>query len=456
MLINCIARKALSFLAGIAIWVSLSSHALSAEIVIYNVHVIPMDREEILFDHIVRVDDGLIVEVSPQKDFQLQEGQIAIDGEGGYLMPGLVDMSVRLKRQDAETVLVDFLLEGVTTIRNFTGSSRVLEWKERTENGLLPGPNIISSGPEIGQFGFLNPFLFRPSGRSISENWQIRVRIPSEVEDVVARIAEDGYDFLSIEEDRQLQDIVFEEILRISEEIELFTAGGKSNLSLADALSFGLDEITKYPPVWKAERGNQPFSDHEIELMREKGTCFTTKLTRFANGIDWQRSGPRIFERYEYSRIGAQEKSLIQRRLESWSSNLRNTPERISRNQDAAIRATQQLADSSVLLTASSGYLSAYSGGVATPGHLHRELELLQEHLGLGAFEVLEVVTRNPGSCTQRMGNQADFGRITPGMRADLILLKGNPLTDLTQTRAPLGIMVAGNWYDRNELEGTR
>ncbi len=37
-------------------------------------------------------------------------------------------------------------------------------------------------------------------------------------------------------------------------------------------------------------------------------------------------------------------------------------------------------------------------------------------------------------------------------LSADLILVRGNPLEDITVIREPLGVMAAGRWYSRDQL----
>jgi imidazolonepropionase-like amidohydrolase len=45
------------------------------------------------------------------------------------------------------------------------------------------------------------------------------------------------------------------------------------------------------------------------------------------------------------------------------------------------------------------------------------------------------------------MTGEGDFGTIEVGKRADLILVRGNPLEDITTIKKPLGVMASGQWY---------
>jgi imidazolonepropionase-like amidohydrolase len=82
---------------------------------------------------------------------------------------------------------------------------------------------------------------------------------------------------------------------------------------------------------------------------------------------------------------------------------------------------------------------------------LHRELELLVK-CGLSPAQALSAATAEPA----RVFDLADRGRIAPGKRADLLLVTGDPLTDITATRAIERIWRAGIPCDRREFVPTK
>ena len=77
---------------------------------------------------------------------------------------------------------------------------------------------------------------------------------------------------------------------------------------------------------------------------------------------------------------------------------------------------------------------------VAYGESVHRELELLVE-AGLTATEALRAATALPA----RRFALPDRGRVVPGLRADLLLVDGDPTTNITATRAIRGVRIAGN-----------
>jgi len=71
---------------------------------------------------------------------------------------------------------------------------------------------------------------------------------------------------------------------------------------------------------------------------------------------------------------------------------------------------------------------------------------------GFTPYEALNTGTVAASKIVQRMTGQDDFGTVSPGKRADLVLLQSNPLDKIANTRKILGVMAAGRWYDRSTL----
>ncbi len=86
----------------------------------------------------------------------------------------------------------------------------------------------------------------------------------------------------------------------------------------------------------------------------------------------------------------------------------------------------------------------AANPGTAHGASMHGELELLVE-AGLTPDEALAAGTSVPA----RTFGLADRGRIAKGARADLVLVDGDPTTDIKATRAIVGIWKEGVRFDR-------
>jgi tetratricopeptide (TPR) repeat protein len=89
----------------------------------------------------------------------------------------------------------------------------------------------------------------------------------------------------------------------------------------------------------------------------------------------------------------------------------------------------------------------AMNMGVVPGFSVHEELRNLVG-LGLTPFEAIRAGTRHPADFLR--GNE--FGTVSVGKRADLILVEGNPLQDVSAVSRPLGVMARGRWLSDTRL----
>jgi imidazolonepropionase-like amidohydrolase len=84
-----------------------------------------------------------------------------------------------------------------------------------------------------------------------------------------------------------------------------------------------------------------------------------------------------------------------------------------------------------------------------TPGvSFHRELELLVE-AGIPEAEVILIATRNGA---RGLGKEDLFGVVAPGLSADLVLLRQDPLIKIQNTRSIETVYLGGRPYDPSVL----
>jgi hypothetical protein len=80
---------------------------------------------------------------------------------------------------------------------------------------------------------------------------------------------------------------------------------------------------------------------------------------------------------------------------------------------------------------------------------LHDELGLLVK-AGLSPLQALQAATLNPA---RFLGKEKDLGTIEEGKLADLVLLDGNPLDDIGNTKKIAGVVYAGHFSSRASLD---
>lgn len=79
---------------------------------------------------------------------------------------------------------------------------------------------------------------------------------------------------------------------------------------------------------------------------------------------------------------------------------------------------------------------------------LHEELEELVK-AGLSPLQALQAATLNAGIFLNR---PEKIGQVSPGFYADLVILEGNPLDNISQTRKIHSVISKGIYYDRTNL----
>jgi imidazolonepropionase-like amidohydrolase len=106
------------------------------------------------------------------------------------------------------------------------------------------------------------------------------------------------------------------------------------------------------------------------------------------------------------------------------------------------MKAVGQLSAHSVPILAGT---DQHNPGTAPGASLHGELEILVE-AGLKPVQALKAAT----SATAKAFRLTDRGRIAPGLRADLLLVEGDPTVDITATRNIVAVWKAGVEFNRD------
>jgi imidazolonepropionase-like amidohydrolase len=165
-----------------------------------------------------------------------------------------------------------------------------------------------------------------------------------------------------------------------------------------------------------------PLTEDEVGALARAGVPFVTTLRCFSGDLDLASAGPTRFER----------EFLGEARLEAFKHPPARVPEMVARESVRFVEYGQnQAANALALRAAGVPFLVGTDGGVpgVYPGAgLHHEIEALVG-LGIPAEEVLAAATSRAAAFLDPSGS---FGRVAPGQRADLLLVRGDPTTDIT------------------------
>ncbi|MCP4124963.1 MAG: amidohydrolase family protein [Bacteroidetes bacterium] len=90
--------------------------------------------------------------------------------------------------------------------------------------------------------------------------------------------------------------------------------------------------------------------------------------------------------------------------------------------------------------------------GVIHGSSLHDEMRIVTD-CGFSPYQAIAACTMNAGKVAEAMTGKNDFGTIEVGKRADFILVNHNPLENVSNIQDNRGVMAAGRWFEKSELQ---
>lgn len=399
-----------------------ANHAAAQTFAVRGARV--FDGERVIPSANVVVRDGRIASVGA--DAAIPSGIEVIDGAGRTLLPGLLDAHTHSFTPEVLEAALSF---GVTTVLDmFTAPDMAATWKAEQANGANGRADIFSAGvlvtPPRGhgtQFGMPIPTLTRPEDADAY---------------VAARIAE-GSDWIKLVHDDGrvygFDPIPTLDSATIAAVAQAAHARGRKVVAhvgtLAGArrvIGAGVDGLVH---LWVDSVPSPAF----VAEMRRRGTFVVPTATVYegfgANGV----GEPVVADERTAPWLGPEERTNLRGGLQARPN--------ADASFDALMRSLRVLADAGVPLLVGS---DAPNPGTTHGASVHRELELFVR-AGVSPVEALRAAT----SVTADAFGLEGRGRIAPGMRADLVMVEGDPTTNITDARAVTAVFKGGVRYDR-------
>jgi len=438
-----------------------------------HVNLVPMTGERILANHTVLVEGSRIAAIGDSDTLLIPEGARVLDGKGAYLMPGLADMHMHTRKDwDDKDVwpvhpLHLYLATGVTTVRDFApqGSplTYALRWRDEIHAGTRHGPTIYASGELLYASPLDDP------GAVVRHNHEL------------------GFDFLKLYSYLSPGD--YHEAMAAAKELGMYASGHiPYAVGLEGVLSEGMDEVAHVeellfefidmdrdqrltPEAWLSHVVGAALAQWDLSspsLLTDVQAADADTLKSIADRLRTadvpvcttmviddviQRKLFHLgdfIERPENGYLPAAYEESLRRGEEKHQVQFRGIEDLAAFKHAIDLWILRGLHRDGVLLLLGT---DAGTGGMGiVPGtSIHDELSILVEN-GFTPYEAIATGTVNAGIAIERMTGDGDCGTIEEGKRADLILVRGNPLEDLTTIREPLGVMAAGRWYDDQAL----
>lgn len=441
-----------------------------ADVVISDVRVVDVDAGQVTGPATVILRDGLIETIATGDDAQAATDTPAaqrLEGEGGYLIPGLWDMHVHFRggeelADDNRALLPLYVANGVTTVRDGGGdlTPAVLEWRDRISSGELVGPRILTSGPKLDG----------PTG-----GWEgsIRLIAPSQVPAALDSLDALGADYIKIYDGTTPADVYLEIIREAERRDRIVTGHMPFSVDFRESVRAGLDATEHLYYAYKGgaanedsitarERSDDPLGfwqaldvlewDDERAaetwaLMAEYGTAAvpTLHIGRVLSWVDQEdhTSDPEL----AFIPPAIEETYAGRVRSARASSPAARESRRALQEHFIGMVGPMHAAGVPILAGSDAGPFNSY----VYPGFsLHDELAELAG-AGLSNADVLRIATLGAATFMRRAD---ELGSVGEGFRGDLVLLGSNPLDDIAATRDLRAVVLDGRTVlDRDALD---
>ncbi|NWG70465.1 MAG: CIA30 family protein [Parvularculaceae bacterium] len=337
----------------------------------------------------------------------------AVDGAGKTLMPAFIDAHVHAfdvaGLEDALRFGVGTELDHFTAVAFLNQRKAQREGLERTGAADLfsAGTMVTSPGGHGTQFGLPIPTISAP----VEAAAFVAARL-KEGSDWIKIAYEPGAGFVTSID----RETLFAVIAAAHEQGALAVVHASSLEATRDAVAAGADGLVH-------AFGDLPIDDALVADMAARGVFVVSTLSVIASAGD-RGEGPALAADPDLAPyLSDAQKGQLAQNFGMPADN----PYRTRFNLDQAKANIRKLHDAGVAILAGT---DAPNPGTAYGVSLHGELSMLVD-AGLSPLDALKAATAAPAAAFRI----PERGRIAPGMRADLVLVDGDPTADIGATR---------------------
>lgn len=399
---------------------------------ITNANVIPMSQDTVLAGKMVYIKDGVIQEIADTIEVK---GVEVIDAQNKYLTPGLIDMHVHVWDKYE---LGLYLSNGVTAVRNLWGLPMHLLIKEGVKRGDIIAPLFFTTGPKL-------------TGEEFIGDDNLNLTSPEEAKEKVKSYKDRGYDFIKTYYglDKELFDAVLEQaktsgidvVAHPSQKVPFSYHLNPQIKSIEHA-----EEIVQQPLQFDLDTAKLQLIIDSISSSEHTHYCPT--ITVF-NNIYQMMMDEAILDSEPLGYMNPLIKmGDSKKQFDRWFNAKRQDPATVSRikqQHDFHLTIVRKLHEAGVDIICGTD-----AGiGVTIPGFsIHQELAFYKE-AGLSNYEALKTATVNAAQTHTIMES---LGTIEVGKVANILLLDGNPLIELSSLKQPSTVFVKGMKLERSTL----
>ncbi len=446
----------------------------SQEIIIKNAKIINVEKGIVEGSRNIYIENGLIKKITYTNN-KLNNNAKVIDANGNYIMPGFIEShvhvaigAVKLKFENKKPFLaVDLIDEipdltlklmlsnGITSARDPGGLTEVtVRTKNNVESGKLLGPELFVAGNILDTLKF--------------ENLTTQIKTHKDIIDEINNQKKKGVDFIKLY--TSLSPEQLEVGINHARKIGLKSISHLHTTSWTEAAKLKLDNIVHIIPgnerlLPKDKRKEYlkyanlgaiafykwfEYVDLEskeisemIKALKDNNVSVDPTLVPFHSAFFGDTGNYQSQESLKY---------LPKPLLENWKTTFNFNLGWKAKDYEIAHKVwpkveqlVRMLHKNGIMLTAGTDANNPYM----VPGFsYHQELQLLKK-CGLSNQEVLKIAIINGAKL---LGIENKVGKVKKGYQADLIILKENPLEDITNTSSVYKVIVNGKSYEKEDI----
>ncbi len=418
-----------------------------------HVNVIPMNREVVLTDYSVIVEDGKIKEVGPSASTRISDGAMVIDAKGKFMIPALSDMHVHMEGDawnimfpsgskftkeeiNFDDILFLYVANGITLIEDMAALPEHILLREKVRKNEMIGPRLILSRMIDG------------AGKAWPPPICTWVKNADEAKKAVLEMHDQGYDRVKVYSflDKASYDTIIVTAKRLGMPVDGHVP---LSTSVEYVLSSGQNMIAHPEEVMKFAKAYNPEQvNYFASLISKSNTWMTSTLIIHRNLNALLRDSAS-----EFSKPGVEYLHPMGRGIWGYiyTHLYKRIPEadrvRLSNGFNSFQKpfVTEFFRQGGKLLIGTDPLMPSTLPALS----LHLELEELVG-VGLSPYEALRVSTTN---AYEFLGELESAGTIEPGKNANLVLLDENPLEKISNTKKIFGVMTQKRWISKDKID---
>ena len=431
----------------------------------------------------ILIEKGKILSIGNSPDINVSRETKKLDGEGLYVIPGLWDAHVHFSYDEeiAPAMLPLFLANGITYVRDTGGPiNKVLYWKAVANGKRSSSPEVFIAGPLLD--GIPTVYTGTTPTRPLLAQ---TIATPEEGIQAVTDLERSGVDLIKAYE--MLTPGAFTSILDRAATLQLPVTGHiPLAMNATHVSNLGLNSIehlrnleiscSRQRDLMIEERKDMLASGAEKEggILRQE--AHQAHRLKAIDTLDWQRCKDvldlHISNKTHHNPTAALLESTYDSFLTTaeWTATFKALPRKVAKRWKKEVyravkeaapkdrKTIQQYKDYMAWARRVISYLGKQDMILAgtdtpiyflTPGaSLHKELEALVR-AGMSPLQALAAATTIPA---RYFGLEKTRGALEPGMLADMVILKKNPLEDIRNTRTIKAVVRLGTLHKKKKL----